>query len=525
MLKKTLKIYDSTLRDGAQTQGIAFGINDKIRIAEILDDFGVDYIEAGWPGANPTDDEFFKKLPKTSNARLVAFGMTRRPTKTAKTDKGFQEILKSGVSTACIVGKTWDFHVRNALNTTLKKNISMIQDSINYASSHLDEVIFDAEHFFDGYKYNTKYAIETIQTAYESGASYIVLCDTNGGTLPFELEKIIGHVKEKIPLNKIGVHFHNDSDVATANSLEAIRLGVGQVQGTFNGLGERCGNVNLINVISNASIKLNYKMKLQKNLKIITSISRAIDEILNRNPAHNLPFVGRSAFAHKGGLHISAVEKNPKSYEHIDPLCVGNKRKLVVSNQSGKSSIIKQLINKKIKFDENSVELSDFVKTTKAQEFLGYAYDGAEASFELLALRKFHKIKEFYELISFKVSDEKRFNEKGRTFQTLSEARIKILVKNKNYYSAAEGNGPIHALDNALRKALEVSYPKIKYLNLLDYKVRILTPQDGTDALVRVRIESSNRKLKWSTLGVSKNVIDASFIALHDSITYHLLKS
>ena len=525
MQKKKLKIYDSTLRDGAQTQGIAFGINDKIRITEILDDFGVDYIEAGWPGANPTDDEFFKKLPKTSNSKLVAFGMTRRPLKTADTDKGFQAILKSGVSTACIVGKTWDFHVLNALKTTLKRNILMIEDSIRCSASRLDEVIFDAEHFFDGYKCNPKYAMESITTAYDSGASYVVLCDTNGGTLPFELEEIIKNVKKVIPEDRIGVHFHNDSDVATANSLEAIRLGVTQIQGTFNGLGERCGNVNLINVVSNACIKLNYSMKLQKNLGKITNVSRFIDEILNRTSGKNLPFVGASAFAHKGGLHISAVEKNPKSYEHIDPSKVGNKRKLVVSNQSGKSNIINQLRNKKIKFDENSSELLDFVKKTKKQEFLGYAYDGAEASFELLALRKFHKIKEFYELISFTVSDEKRLDENKITFKTLSQARIKIHVKNKKYHSATEGNGPIHALDNALRKALEASYPKIRYLHLLDYKVRILTPQDGTDALVRVRVESSNNKQKWSTIGVSKNVIDASYIALHDSITYHLLKS
>ncbi len=525
MQKKELKIYDSTLRDGAQTHGVAFGINDKIRIAEILDDFGVDYIEAGWPGANPTDDEFFKRLPKTYNSKLVAFGMTRRPTKTSKTDKGFQAILNSGVSTACIVGKTWDFHVLNALKTTLNKNISMIADSIKYSSSRLDEVMFDAEHFFDGYKFNSKYALESIATAYESGANYIVLCDTNGGTLPFELEKIIKDVKKIIPQNKIGVHFHNDSDVATANALEAIRLGVTQIQGTFNGLGERCGNVNLINVISNACIKLKYSMKLQKNLRKITYVSRFIDEILNRNSGGNLPFVGSSAFAHKGGLHISAVEKNPKSYEHINPSKVGNKRKLVVSNQSGKSNIVNQLKTKKIKFDDKSSELADFVKITKKQEFLGYAYDGAEASFELLALRKFNKIKEFYELVSFKVFDEKRFNENKNLFTTISEAKINILVKNKNYSSTAKGNGPIHALDNALRKTLKVSYPKIKELNLLDYKVRILTPQDGTDALVRVRIESSNKKNKWSTIGVSKNVIDASFIALHDSITYHLLKS
>ena len=522
-VKKNLTIYDSTLRDGAQTRGLAFGLNDKIRIAEILDNLKVDYIEAGWPGANPTDDEFFKKVPKMSNSKIVAFGMTRKNGKSCQNDPGLNAVLNSGVSTACIVGKAWDFHVKKALGVSNKVNLDMIGDSIHYSSKRMDEIIFDAEHFFDGYKSNPKYSLKAIQIAFQAGAKYIVLCDTNGGTLPFELKKIISDVQNIVPSENIGVHFHNDSDLATANSLEAIRLGVGQVQGTFNGLGERCGNVNLVNVIANVCLKMGIKIEIRKNLKQLTNSSKMIDEILNRTPSRNLPFVGSAAFAHKGGLHISAVEKDPKSYEHIDPKLVGNERTLVVSNQSGKSNIISQLKSLKIKFNKDSKDLTNFVKLAKHQEYLGFAYDGAEASFELLALRKFKKLKEFYILNSFKVSDEKRISTNG-VYLTLSEARIKLTVKNKKFYSAAEGNGPIHALDNALRQALIKSYPKIKKLNLLDYKVRILTPREGTDAQVRVRIESTNGKFKWSTIGVSKNVIDASFLALNDSFTYHLLK-
>ena len=523
-MKSNLKIYDSTLRDGAQTQGIGFGINDKIRISEILDDLNVDYIEGGWPGANPTDDEFFKKIPKLRNSKIVAFGMTRKHGKSASNDPGLNAVLNSGTSSACIVGKTWDFHVKNALKISHEKNIEMIRDSIEYSSIRLDEVMFDAEHFFDGYKSNPGYAIETIKNAYEAGAKYIVLCDTNGGTLPEEVGKIIKDVHMVIPKANLGVHFHNDSDLATANTLEAVRLGVGQVQGTFNGLGERCGNVNLINVIANLCIKMKYKIKICKNLHKFTNASKAIDEILNRISNRHLPFVGSSAFAHKGGLHISAVEKDPRSYEHIDPSLVGNKRTIVISNQSGKSNILNKLKELKIDVDKKKKLLKDFVNQVKHQEFIGYAYDGAEASFELLALRTFAKIKEFYKLESFKVSDEKRISDE-KDLVTLSEARVKISVKKKEYYSASEGNGPIHALDKAMRKALIQSYPRLNELNLLDYKVRILNPSDGTNALVRVRIESSNKINNWSTIGVSKNVIDASFLALHDSITYHLLKA
>ena len=523
MSNSIVKLYDSTLRDGAQSKGVNFSFNDKLKILEILNDMGLDYIEGGWPGANPTDDKFFKSLPKSRSTKVVAFGMMRKHGKSAANDPNLNAVLNSGVGTACLVGKTWDFHVQNALRISLKQNLEMIHDTISYASRRLNEVMFDAEHFFDGFKNNRDYALKSIKQAYQSGAKWIVLCDTNGGTLPFELKDILNKVKEIIPERSLGVHFHNDTDNATYNSIESVRLGVMQVQGTFNGLGERCGNANLVNVAANLILKMNVKCKLTSKLNKITNASRFIDETLNRQSPRNLPFVGSAAFAHKGGLHISAVEKNPKSYEHIDPAKVGNNRVLVVSNQSGVGNIINRLKKFRIKIKKDDLRVKKFLDIVKNQEFLGYAYDGAEASFELLARRSLQKFKEFYSLESFKVSDEKRKDSESK-FVPISEARIKIFVEKNEFYSAAEGNGPIHALDIALRKALIKFYPRIKSLNLVDYKVRILTPQDGTNALVRVRIESSNKNEKWSTIGVSHNVIDASYIALHDSITYHLLK-
>ena len=523
-MKKKIKLYDSTLRDGAQTKGVSFSLDDKIKIIKVLDEIGIDYIEGGWPGANPTDDNFFKSLPKLKNSKAVAFGMMRKHEKSVHNDPGLNSVLNSGVSSVCLVGKSWDFHVKNALKISKNENLDMISDTINFASKRMEEVLFDAEHFFDGYKDNPNYAIESIKRALESGASWIILCDTNGGTLPYELKYILNHVKEEIPQENLGVHFHNDTDNATYNSIESVRNGIVQVQGTFNGLGERCGNANLVNVAANVVLKMNYNCNLKRKISKLTRTSRLIDEVLNKESQRNLPFVGSAAFAHKGGLHISAVEKDPRSYEHINPSDVGNERVLVVSNQSGKSNIINKL--KKLKINLNGKEniITDFLDVIKKQEFLGYAYDGAEASFELLAKRKLQRFKEYYSLESFKVSDEKRKNSNNE-FVPFSEARVKIFVDGKEFYSAAEGNGPIHALDMALRSSLIKFYPNIKKLNLIDYKVRILTPQDGTKALVRVRIESKNEKLNWSTIGVSYNVIDASYIALHDSITYHLLQS
>ncbi len=522
-MKKKIKLYDSTLRDGAQTRGVNFSLDDKIKIISILDEIGIDYIEGGWPGANPTDDKFFKSIPKLKNSKAVAFGMMRKAGRKSKSDPGLNSVLNSGVSSVCLVGKSWDFHVKNALKISLNENLDMISDSIVYSSQRVDEVLFDAEHFFDGFKNNPDYSLKSIKLAFDSGAKWIILCDTNGGTLPHELDEILSEVRKIIPEDNLGVHFHNDTDNATYNSIQSVRNGVSQVQGTFNGLGERCGNANLVNVAANLTLKMGYDCNLKK-LNNLTKTSRFIDETLNRESSRNLPFVGSAAFAHKGGLHISAVEKDPRSYEHIDPSEVGNERVLVVSNQSGKSNIINKLKKFNININGKNKKIVSFLEKLKKQEFLGYAYDGAEASFELLAKREFQKFKEFYSLESFKVSDEKRRNSLNK-FVPFSEASVKILVDANEFYSAAEGNGPIHALDLALRQALIKFYPKIKKLNLVDYKVRILTPQDGTKALVRVRIESRNESLNWSTIGVSYNVIDASYIALHDSITYHLLKS
>ncbi len=522
-MKKKIKLYDSTLRDGAQTKGVNFSLDDKIKIINVLDEIGIDYIEGGWPGANPTDDKFFKLLPKLKNSKAVAFGMMRKSGKSSHNDPGLNNVLNSGVSSVCLVGKSWDFHVKNALKISLDENLDMISESIAFASKRVDEVLFDAEHFFDGFKNNSDYSLKSIRRAYDSGASWIILCDTNGGTLPNELESILSQVKKIIPENSLGVHFHNDTDNSTSNSIESIRHGVRQIQGTFNGLGERCGNANLINVAANLILKMGYDCNLKRKLDKLTLTSRFIDETLNRESPRNLPFVGSAAFAHKGGLHISAVEKDPRCYEHIDPNKVGNERVLVVSNQSGKSNIINKLRKLKINIKGKDKKVISFLKKIKEQEFLGYAYDGAEASFELLAKRMFLKFNEFYSLESFRVTDEKRKNNENE-FVPFSEARVKIYVDKKEFFSAAEGSGPIHALDMALRNALIKFYPRIKKLNLIDYKVRILTPQDGTKALVRVRIESKNEKFKWSTIGVSYNVIDASYIALHDSITYHLLK-
>jgi len=523
-VKNNIKIYDSTLRDGAQTKGVAFSFQDKIRIAEKLDSIGVDYIEGGWPGANPTDDKFFNNVPFFRNSKIVAFGMTRRNSNSAENDPGLNCILNSGAKVACIVGKTWDFHVKKALNVKLIQNLEMIGDTIEYSKLKMNEVMFDAEHFFDGYKANPKYAIESLKVAFESGADWIILCDTNGGTLPHELKKILNSVFKVIPKNQVGVHFHNDTDNATANSIESVIQGVCQVQGTFNGLGERCGNANLVNVVTNLCLKLNYNLKIKKNLKKITQLSRFIDETLNRKSERNLPFVGSAAFAHKGGLHISAVKKDPKSYEHMNPKLVGNERILVVSNQSGTSNIVEQLTKLHITVKKGEKNLKEFLEIIKKQEFLGYAYDGAEASFELLARRKFDQFQEFYELKRFKVSNERVRNADNK-FDTISLAEIAIKVENKSFRCSAKGLGPINALDKSLRKALTKFYPKLSELNLVDYKVRILTPQDGTKALVRVRIESSAKENTWSTIGVSDNVIDASYIALNDSITYHLMKT
>ena len=518
-------IFDSTLRDGAQTQGVDFNVADKTAIAQDLDSLGVDYIEGGWPGANPTDDAFFSNLPDLKRAKFAAFGMTRRPGRSTDNDPGLNAILGTRSPCAVIVGKTWDFQVKVALEIDQDENISMISDSIAHAKDRTIEVLFDAEHFFDGYKENSEYAIKCITSAYKAGARWIVLCDTNGGTLPDEIERIIANVVQHVPGDHLGIHCHNDTGNAVANSLAAVKAGVRQVQGTLNGLGERCGNANLISIIPTLMLKMGFETGVSKtDLAKLTQVSHALDERLNRAPDRGAPYVGESAFAHKGGLHVSAVEKDPKCYEHIEPEVVGNFRHIVVSDQSGKSNILAMFRNIGLEVDTDNPKVARLVDRVKELEFAGYAYDGAEASFELLARKALHTIPEYFSLRSFRVIDERRWNAKDELI-TLSEATIKAQVNGQQFMTVGEGNGPVNALDSALRDVLLPIYPEVEDITLVDYKVRILTPSDATGAVTRVMIESADRKgVRWSTVGVSSNIIDASYAALRDAIVYKLYR-
>ncbi len=525
MSDKRVYLYDSTLRDGAQTAGVDFSTADKIVIARELDRLGIDYIEGGWPGANPTDDAFFANPPSLSRARLSTFGMTRRAGRSADNDPGLQALLGTGCRTVTMVGKSWDFNVTTGLGIDLDENIRMIGESIAHAVPRMDEVMLDAEHFFDGYKANPEYALLCLTTAIKAGARWVVLCDTNGGSLPDEIEHIVSEITRTIPGKFIGIHCHNDSDNAVANSLAAVRAGARQVQGTLNGLGERCGNANLISVIPNLMLKMGYETGLSaSDLVRLTQVSRMLDERLNRAPNRHAPYVGEAAFSHKGGLHVSAVEKDPRCYEHIAPELVGNRRHIVVSNQAGRSNILARFREIGLDIEATNPKLSSLISEVKERESNGYAYDGAEASFELLARRFLEGVPDFFRLNAFRVLDERRWNAKGELV-TLSEATIKVTFKGEDLMTVAEGNAPVNALDAALRKALNPVYPQLADLKLLDYKVRILTPNAGTRAITRVMIESADgHGESWSTVGVSSNIIDASYNALHDSIVYKLIR-
>ncbi len=515
--KSRIYLYDSTLRDGAQTSTVNFGVRDKIEIARKLDELGIDYVEGGWPGANPTDDEFFANLPRLKKSQFVAFGMTRRNSTSAANDAGLNALINSNVKSVCIVGKCWDFHLEHALHISEKENLAMISESIAQIVKKKKEAMFDAEHFFDGYKANPKFALRAVKAAYEAGARWIVLCDTNGGTLPSEISKIIREVTKEIPGENLGIHCHNDTGNAVANSIAAVEAGVRQIQGTINGLGERCGNANLISIIPTLMLKMNCDVGIdEKHLKNLVKTSNFLDDLLNKERDKFAPYVGKYAFAHKGGLHVSAVEKNAKSYEHVEPEKLGNQRQIMVSDQAGRSNIISRL--KEIDIDLQNVkseQVSKLVNRVKELEAQGYAYDAADASFEILAKKSLASVPNFFDLISFRVLDEQ-----GKP----SEATIKIKIDNKTTMSVAEGNGPVNALDKALRKALSKKYPSLKNIKLTDYKVRILTPSAGTKAVTRVQIESSDDAEKWTTIGVSENIVEASFRALNDSITYKLMK-
>jgi 2-isopropylmalate synthase len=519
-------LFDSTLRDGAQTQGVDFSADDKAAIAQALDRLGVDYVEGGWPGANPTDDAFFAQPPTLQRARLVAFGMTRRPGRSAANDPGLNALLNAKVQSVCMVGKAWDFHVDVALGISKTENLDMIAESITHAKTRMGEVMFDAEHFFDGYKADPAFALQCAEAAYQAGARWVVLCDTNGGTLPHEVERIVGAVAAKIPGTHLGIHCHNDTENAVANSLAAVRAGARQIQGTLNGLGERCGNANLVSLIPSLMLKSDFTIGLgERELGQLTHVSRLLDERLNRAPSRHAAYVGDSAFAHKGGLHVSAVEKDPRTYEHIDPARVGNRRHIVVSDQSGRANILARFREIGLEVDASDPKVASLVEQVKAREFDGYAYDGAEASFELLARRAIGGLPEYFTLSRFRVMDERRWNARGELV-TESEATVNVEVEGEATMTVAIGNGPVNALDTALRKALAPHYPQLDDMRLVDFKVRILTPQAGTEAITRVMIESADKTgERWSTVGVSANIIDASYEALNDAITWKLLKS
>ena len=526
MSKERLYIFDTTLRDGAQTQGVDFSIKDKEKIASALDNLGVDYIEAGWPGANPTDTEFFQKNHNFKNSKLTSFGMTKKSGRSAENDPGLSAIMNSNTSSVCLVGKSWDFHVDVALGIKKEENLENISESAKHFVKAKKEFMFDAEHFFDGYKANSKYALACIKAAYNEGARWIVLCDTNGGTLPHEVSQIVSEVCKVIPGKNLGIHAHNDTGNAVANTLAAVLSGARQVQGTINGLGERCGNANLMSLIPTFYLKKDFSSKFEikinsSNIKNLTECSRLLDEVLNRKPNMHLPYVGAAAFSHKGGLHVSAVQKDPKTYEHISPESVGNNRNIVISDQSGKSNIISRLKTININIDENDPKIKKLLDEVKDREFIGYSYDGADASFELLARRIIGEIPRYISITEYDVSVKK--NHSGTI---VSSAKAQLEVDGEKIVCEGEGNGPVNALDNAIRNNVDrlVKYSNyLKDLKLVDYKVRILNT--GTEAVTRVSIESSDAKGKnWFTIGVSTNIIEASFKALIDSLDYKLFK-
>jgi len=518
-------IYDTTLRDGAQTSGVDFGPADKQGIALELDELGVDYIEGGWPGANHTDNAFFENLPTLNFARISAFGMTRRAGRSASNDPGLNAVLDTSARVLCMVGKASDYHVKVALKIELAENLAMIKDSIAYAVLQMDEVLFDAEHFFDGYKANPDFAVSCLKSALGAGARWVVLCDTNGGTLPFEIEAIVRTVCDVVPGTRVGIHCHNDTGNAVANSLAAVRAGARMVQGTINGLGERCGNADLVSIIPTLMLKMGFETGVSTDgLKTLRKVSVRLDERLNRAQNRHRPYVGESAFAHKGGLHVSAVEKDPRSYEHVPPESVGNRRVILISDQAGRSNLIARFREIGLDVKPDDPRLNALLDTVKAKEMQGYAYDGADASFELLARQVMGQAPDYFRCTSFRVLTERRWIEADKIIN-LTEATVKLSVNGGQEMAVAEGNGPVNALDAALRKVLIPLYPSLSDLRLVDYKVRILTPGDATAAVTRATIESTDRSgVHWSTLGVSANLIDASYYALRDSIIFKLLR-
>ncbi len=526
MSRERVYLFDTTLRDGQQTPGVDFSVQDKIRIAKMLDDLGIDYVEGGYPGANPTDTEFFSKK-RTEKAAFVGFGMTKRPGVSASNDPGITALLQSETDAICYVAKAWDYHVKVALNTTNEENLECITSSVKAVTEADRMAMVDCEHFFDGYKANPEYALQCAAAAYTSGARWVVLCDTNGGTQPHEVEAIVSKVIQLIPGANLGIHAHDDTGQAVANSLAAIRAGVRHVQGTLNGIGERCGNANLVSIIPTLALKPYYAERFEigvskEKLEELTRLSHMFDELLNRAPDHQAPYVGSSAFATKAGIHASAILKEPETYEHVKPEAIGNHRRVMVSDQGGKSNFLDLLAKRGIEVSKNDPKLDSLIAVVKEREAEGYAYEAADASFELLARRHLGRVPEFFQIDSFRVQVERRFNAIGEIV-TVSEAVVKLTVDGEPLLSVAEGAGPVNALDNALRKDLGKFQEKIEDLELVDYKVRILN--GGTEAITRVLIDSiDGNGERWTTLGVSDNIIDASFQALIDSINYKLMQ-
>jgi 2-isopropylmalate synthase len=514
-----LSIYDTTLRDGSQREGISLSVGDKLKIAELLDKLGVSYIEGGWPGSNPKDLEFFSKARQVrfKQARLCAFGSTRRPGSTVEEDANVLALVEAGTEAITIFGKSWDFHVHNALSTTLTENLAMISDTITYLKSLGREVIFDAEHFFDGYKSNPAYALDTAAAAADSGADVVVLCDTNGGLMPWELEEILTAVRQKVQA-PLGIHAHDDAGMAAANTMLAVRQGVTHIHGTINGYGERCGNANLCTIIPTLQLKLGLPVITPDQLEGLTKLSRFVAELANMVPLEQQPYVGYNAFAHKGGVHVDAVGKNPETYEHVEPRRVGNRRRILVSELSGRSNILLKARENNIGLLKDRPETRLVLQRLKELEHQGYQFEGADGSFELLILKAMQAYQPLFKLEGFRLIMEKR-----ASGQLYAEATIKVKVGDKQVHTAAEGNGPVNALDNALRKALEGFYPALKEIKLIDYKVRVLNGIDGTGSQVRVLIESGDDRKAWGTVGVSPNIIEASWQALVDSLEYGLL--
>lgn len=525
-MSRSIEIYDTTLRDGTQAENFNISVEDKVKITLALDELGIDFIEGGWPGSNPVSVEYFNQMKEITlnHAKLAAFGSTRHFKNRPEEDPNLLALLEAGTPAVTIFGKSWDIHVTEALNIGLDDNLLLIEDSLAFLRSRVEHLIYDAEHFFDGYKNNPEYALATVTRAVTGGAEAIVLCDTNGGTLPHEIAEIVTAVKEFFAQNgfsaKIGIHSHNDSETAVANSLLAISSGCSHVQGTINGFGERCGNANLTSIIPALVFKMGYDCEVQKHIDKLYSTSRLVDELANVPHNRYQPYVGESAFAHKGGIHVSAVQRNPLTYEHIEPDKVGNIRRILISDQSGRSNVLHKAALWNLDIDPKDPVLKSIISELKEQENLGYQYEGAEASFELLMRRAMGLQRNYFKFETFRVMNHKYRMDKS----PLTEATIRLTVGGDEVHTASLGDGPVNALDKAIRKALTRFYPCLEEMELSDYKVRVLSGEKSTDAKVRVLVESRDKDSSWGTVGVSVNIIEASWQALVDAINYKLMK-